>query len=110
MTPSETLRAAAARIRALAAKATEGPWRWNGTDVDVVPTTKGAYIVAAAATQEGEPIFDGDGAWIATMSPVVAEPLAAWLEDTALLIDQWLLVVSAAAHALAFARSILEQP
>jgi hypothetical protein len=111
LTPSETLRAAAERLRAMAAKATDGPWRWNGSQVDVEPTTRGTYVVGDGQ-QEDDVVTPEDGAWIATMSPVVAEPLAAWLEAEGSYAETtlWERKGTIARAALAFARSILEQP
>lgn len=119
-TPSETLRAAAVRLRELAAKATDGPWYWNGSQVDVEPTTRGTYVVGDGQ-QEEDVVTPEDGAWIATMSPVVAEPLARELELHATWIGSiedgartdsmgYAYAVKRAEHMLAFARSILEQP
>jgi hypothetical protein len=108
-TPSETLRAAAARLRELAAKATDGPWYWNGSQVDVEPTTRGTYVVGDGQ-QEDDVVTPEDGAWIAIMSPVVAEPLAAWLCQEAAWHDTQIFRTSSRHHALAFARSILERP
>lgn len=125
--PSETLRAAAARLRELAAKATPGPWeieysggpnipqavfRMDPEMPDDVDFSIGLGAMGAAA----------DNVWVAAMSPVVAEPLARELEMHA----GWLrtieeregdratmghaLAVERAQHMLALARSILEQP
>jgi hypothetical protein len=55
--PANVLRAAATRLRELAAPATPGPWR----AIDLGP--------------HGHPRV-----WIAALDPAVAEPLAAWLE------------------------------
>jgi hypothetical protein len=116
MTPSESLRAAAARLRDLAKEATPGPWeieydhggtyaqavfRMDPEHPDDVDCSIGLGAMGAAA----------DNVWISVMSPAVAEPLAVWLEDTARRTDQWQSwMVGSAAEALAFARSILEQP
>jgi hypothetical protein len=62
MTEAEELRAAAAKLRETAANASPGPW--SAQDF--------AFRHGLA-----------DAAWIALMDPAVAEPLAAWLEETA---------------------------
>jgi hypothetical protein len=127
-TPSETLRAAAARLRKLAGVATQGRWeieysgpnphlpqaifRMDPDHPDDVDFSVGLGAMEAPA----------DNAWVAAMSPGVAEPLARELEMHA----AWLytieerdgdrasmghaLAVQRAGHMLAFARSILDQP
>jgi hypothetical protein len=92
-TPSETLRAAAVRLRELAAKTTPGPWKpwtFNRPEADAV--------------------------WIVVLQPVVAEPLALILESYIPAAQRVEAQVSLYAvreaydAALAFARTILEQP
>lgn len=111
--PSQTLRAAATRLRELAARATDGPWKFNGDAVDVEPTTRGGYVARYADLEpSGESIralLPADGEWIAAMSPVVAEPLAAWLDVEIDRVEAGY-ITDALLHALAFAHSILEQP
>lgn len=69
MNASETLKAAAAKLRNTAEKADPGPWR---------PGFEGAvWGRTTALVCEG---FDADDAqWIAMMHPGLAEPLAVWL-------------------------------
>jgi hypothetical protein len=105
-TPSQTLRAAATRLRELAAKSNPGPWHKTDSGFGV-RSSNGTNVVTDEDLQHGG---TDDADWIASMSPVVAKPLAAWLEDTARLIDQWLLSTGAAVEGVAFAHSILEQP
>jgi hypothetical protein len=114
-TPSETLRAAAVRLRELATAATAGPWEieynCGGTcaqavfrmdpehpdDVDFSISLGGMNAAA-------------DNVWVVTMDPAVAEPLAAWLCQEAAWHDTQIFRTSSRHHALAFAHSILEQP
>lgn len=102
--PAALLERAADAIEAMAELADGGPWR-----VDVLRAT------CAIKTGEGSP-YPGDhlanvgnrftAAWIATMSPVVAPPVVAWLRQAALAYrldgdntqDE---------HALTFARAVL---
>jgi len=115
-TPIEELRAAATIVRQAAAKATPGPWRIR----------QGNTISSNIADRDGHMVIDGggwtdgtktvvygaalnaDAAWIALMSPALAEPLAAWLESEALSLRSfdrsW--HGTFAARALAVARSI----
>lgn len=132
MTPAEELRAAAAKLREMAAAAdTPGhpwkakplfrplpgcrclsceedkPWAW---EIDVVdgPDNEDCFHPMH--------IGQGDAAWIALMGPQRAEPLAAWLEATAEWIYVESVIAGGAAHAvlakwqqsaLDFARSIM---
>lgn len=114
---SATLLAAAARLRELAAQATAPPWKWNGWAIDVEPTIRGAYV--AVSGRGDDILLEGDGRWMAAMSPAVAEPLARELEMHA----GWLhtieerdgdratmghaLAVERARHMLAFAELVL---
>lgn len=91
MSPAEELRAAAARIRGRAEKATPGPWR---AEPD---THAGRVWVQRGRTRDGadcEPLFNvrggesyaqraADAEHIATWSPEPALAVAAWLEQTA---------------------------
>ena len=83
LSPVETLRAAAARLRALATNATPGPWEreWAFSTHFVVPSTAGN--VAADNVSRLKRHQRGDAEWIALMHPGVAEPLADWLEREA---------------------------
>lgn len=78
MSSAATLRAAATLIRETAAAPDcEGTWKRDHEDVNDITHDE---LVAAC---EGQ----GIAAWIALMSPAVAEPLAAWLEGVAKDID-----------------------
>ena len=115
MSPSETLRAAATKLRETASKATPGPWQIGPEFGDMVtspePNWNGNPTVIASDLADGHPGFDWNNvAWVALMSPAVAEPLAAWLEtcandlaDARHYIDE----PNSCEHALAIARSIL---
>ena len=75
-----TLLAAAQRLRALAARSTGGDWRVGGLlasrpEVIAHAPDGGTEHVAEARTRSG--------AWIAALSPAVAEPLAASLTSAA---------------------------
>lgn len=77
--PAEILRAAAARLEQAAAKAEPGPWYTEPDDLDRghdVWSRKTGHMPAFG-------LSESDAAWIATMSPVMAEPLAAWLKQAA---------------------------
>ena len=77
--PAEILRAAAARLEQAAAKAEPGPWYTEPDDLD-----RGHDVWSR--TTGHMPAFglsENDAAWIAMMSPVIAEPLSAWLEQAA---------------------------
>lgn len=136
MTPTETLRAAAVRLREVAGAATPGPWRDSGVQgnrysalvSDTMPTGRptrggwddtegyGGYLV-------GESIVAPDRAYIALMHPLVGLALAEWLDvvarDWALAEDQadpllpdadgWMTAIEDTldSHALAVARLIL---
>lgn len=135
MSAVEELRQAAKRLREAAAAATPGPWehvstlpdgirpRWIlGPPVDPNDPYSAADVLAvtgvmadalADVAEPDEIISDGDMDWIALVNPALAEPLAAWLDDTA---DhyEWLIDHGARAetaleqvsHGLAVARHI----
>lgn len=77
---ARTLRTAAARLRRLAARTTPGDWRVGGLlasrpEVIAHDLDGGTEHVAEARA--------GTAAWIAALSPAVAEPLAVWLAAAA---------------------------
>ena len=96
MTPAKELAAAAAKLDALAAEATDGPWilakhedgRILGIDAhdgydDVVTTGEVscmAYCYGGTSTIEAT---DADWRYIAAMNPLVGKALAAWLRHEA---------------------------
>lgn len=95
-TVAEELRAAARKLRDLAAKAPEGPWSWDGpiwgdgpdgpdTSTLIVTDPKRETVVLLPFAHEPfrHPRAEEAAPWIRMMSPVVAEPLASWLEKTA---------------------------
>lgn len=78
MTPAEELREAATKLRVTALHSIGGPWEsLDGGDRLVALTESGrewAYVAE-------EPIgHAGTAAWMALANPLLAEPLAAWLE------------------------------
>lgn len=77
MTPCEELRAAAQHLRALAKAATPG--QWSGIEL------ANGWAIEAVDPHDVpvEGLSASDAAWIAAMSPAVAEPLAALLEESA---------------------------
>ncbi len=77
---ARTLRTAAARLMELAARTTPGDWRVGGLlasrpEVIAHDVDGGTEHVAEARA--------GTAAWIAALSPAVAEPLAVWLAAAA---------------------------
>jgi hypothetical protein len=88
MTPAEELRAAAALLRERAAKTSGGTWTAEYLDqhncwwVDHRTETSDSTTYGTVADLESIDMA-GNAAWIALMSPAVAEPLAALLESEA---------------------------
>ena len=120
---AETLRAASARLRALAGKATQSrkaDYGWRYVEVDDMPPGQPSTTVTNCGWGGDDAVAQrvswDDAAWIATMSPAVADPLAAELELRADAIDEiegrgddTPCVIAASAHLLTLARTILEQ-
>lgn len=119
MSPADELRAAATLLRETANKATPGPWSASPVWSPRSQATSAVYSLAhptgthasevvpsMLATPKRPLVRPGDAAWIALMSPAVAEPLAAWLDFLALLIDGDHAAPDGYAHALDFARAI----
>lgn len=77
--PSEILRAAAQRLRKLGSKAaTPGPWSTcGGGNHEGQPHYP--YCAKCGST-DSHILRLEDHVWITTMSPALAEPLAAWLD------------------------------
>jgi hypothetical protein len=76
----EVLRAAAARLEALAGRATAGSWETTGL------LASRPEVVARRADGSTEHVAEAraaSAAWITTVSPAVAAPLVAWLRATA---------------------------
>jgi hypothetical protein len=80
VTDADLLREAADRLERLAVRSTPGDWRTTGLlasrpEVVAVRPDGGTEHVAEARA--------ASAAWITTLSPTVAEPLAAWLRAEA---------------------------
>lgn len=92
--PAEQLRAAAAKLRDTAAKAE----CWDAREVHDGECTDWEKYYGHSPEAD---LPEGDGPWIVLMSPVVAEPLAALLEEVA---DGWMV---GSVQVLDLARAIL---
>lgn len=91
MTPAETLRAAAAKVRDTASRATPGPWQIDPEFSDMVtsqePNWNGNPTVIASDLHDGEVSGDWNNvAWVALASPEIAKHIADWLDAEA---DAW---------------------
>jgi hypothetical protein len=82
-TPAETLRAAAQRLREVAADTSPGRWQTNGYGDYGWYVSLGTYGhgVETHDSRQGK----ADAEWIALASPALAEPLAEWLVAVAAL-------------------------
>jgi hypothetical protein len=77
MTPADELRAAADKLRSLAATATEGPWHQSGIgDQGWTVDAPKAFIAETEDSEKGR----ADADYIAAMHPGVAKALVGWLE------------------------------
>lgn len=100
--PAEELRTAAEKLRNTADMATPGPWSYGGLTVGlgIRKLAPGEYTLKARLAElvdeddrEDYRVrvdiggADSDGEWMAMMSPALARPLSAWLDDTASDID-----------------------
>ncbi|KAB2384722.1 hypothetical protein [Actinomadura montaniterrae] len=85
MTPAEELRAAEAKVRETASKATPGPWVADGLEISGEVTDPDADMYArwvAESLDDNDPDHGCDNAaWIALASPALAEPLAGLLKS-----------------------------
>ena len=89
--PVEELRAAAKVLRETASKATPGPWEirdGNKASSNVATRDEHMVIDGGGWTDGKKAVVYGaalvaDAAWIALMSPAVAEPLAVLLDEAA---------------------------
>lgn len=93
VTPAQGLRAAAAKVREMAAGTTAGPWFTS--DCELYPRwiisggpSEGDSIYATEVARsyhddDGLQVKDADWRWMAFASPLLAEPLAAWLDACA---------------------------
>ena len=106
---AELLRRAGTKLRETAAKATPGPWEHTSTDDngirplwiigapevpgdgmssrDVLFFTEEMAMAISDITEPEGVVTHADLEWIALANPALAEPLAAWLESDAGLID-----------------------
>jgi hypothetical protein len=124
VTPAEELRAAATKLREMAAKVPPGPWAtdrfWWKTRSEAIPDQWMHSVLGGhgdvAMTSEVHDTPDSTTAadrvaWIALMGPDKAEPLAAWLDAAAFTADLWNTSTDAldseTRKACVFARSIL---
>lgn len=82
MTPAETLRAAAARIRGLADAATPGTWAYNDLSLEA----DGVSILDGCCDGDGWIGKAGDGEFIAAFGPATATLIVDLLEREA---DVW---------------------
>lgn len=132
MTPAQELRAAAAELRKRAEGTTPvpvEPYGWSGVGNDETGEAMlwggpaedgyrtGSVFWFRRHCRECEPPSQADVAWMETVDPGLAEPLAAWLEWEADRVDSYTRKENVQAaivnkHALAVARALLggEQP
>jgi len=104
VTPADTLRTAATRLREAATAATDGPWSWNRWHSSTCPTNcddpacflllvGSLYGMVGSADVDRPEVFaversvqdggEADAAYIALMHPGVGLALADWLDDAA---------------------------
>ncbi|MGW1979204.1 hypothetical protein [Streptomyces sp. NPDC001889] len=87
MTPADTLRAAASRLRALATAVPDGPWH-SDPEFDSCTYEQGVYTSTAPRERVAEVYGKGDqpksiARYVAAMHPGLGAALAEWLEDAA---------------------------
>jgi hypothetical protein len=94
-TAVDELRAASARLRELAGRATDAPWStvWNGQQYELRGPDKAAYPIAEwtyginttepKASEERAECDTADADWIVTLHPGVGTALADWLDEEA---------------------------
>jgi hypothetical protein len=80
MDDTQLLRTAADRLEALAARTTPGDWRIGGL---LASRPEVIAHVPDGGTEHVAEARAGTGSWIATLSPALAGPLAAWLRAAA---------------------------
>lgn len=90
MSPADELRAAAAKLRETAERATDGPWYvvgppWNDRTLYVVAGHPDPHFGTFVADPEDPTMSrrgteNADATWIAFMNPGLAEPLAALID------------------------------
>lgn len=87
-TVAEELRTAATKLRDTAKAATRGPWHTaenvgadgNAYGKNHIGNWGGEYLDSVADAGDGA-AATADAAWICLANPLLAEPLAAWLES-----------------------------
>lgn len=89
LTPAAELRAAAARLRQLAADTSPGPWPLaydtccTTEDCPHAPWVSGVGPLTHVESDHGEDAMSAAVHWIAAMHPGVGVALADWLDDAA---------------------------
>lgn len=101
--PVDLLDRAASKLEEMARGARLGPWRWEGDfprrecPCDPLEVDHGPKLVSEDSFEvikaygyggSGLDMDDGDGYWIAAMSPLVAAPLAEWLREMSLIYEE----------------------
>lgn len=104
--PVALLREAARLVREHATTATPGPWTTQAFRVGGYVVIEGVDQERVADTMHGDCQVN-DARWIALMSPAIAEPLAAWLDEAASQVE-YLPPRRHSAQALAVARAIVK--
>ena len=93
--PTETLRAAATKLREMAEAATPGPWlrdhhgSWAGSNVVLDSEGHPVAICGVDAPEDGYLEASGTRALIATLDPTFAVLVADWLDHQALSFEMW---------------------
>jgi hypothetical protein len=107
MTPADELRAAAEKLRTLAAAATPGPWHVhlpNGYPQGIYSEESDDDLFAEVLDEIDQP--KPNAPYIAAMHPGVGTPLADWLDSAAVDAEQ----IGCDYRATNVARAILGQP
>lgn len=76
-TLSDELRAAARKLREAAADAHGGPWGMADVGIAVISADVQSYGAPCVADR----LYEGDARWMVLTNPLLAEPLASWLES-----------------------------
>lgn len=100
-TVADELKTAARKLRDLAAKAPEGAWEWDGpiwgdgpggpdtTSLIVTDPKRETVVLIPFAHEPGRhPHAEQAAPWIRMVNPLLAEPLASWLEENAKLFSR----------------------
>ena len=102
-TIASELREAAAKVRRLGKVAPPGPWGingpwwWDGAGqpaTSCIVTGGNEPVAVLPPPYNRHPDAEYAGPWIQTMSPLLAEPLASWLEESAKIFDREVLMDS----------------